>query len=224
MPAAPPDYDEAALQRLAERTQQFEPAVDEARPGQTTPKYLLPKEYQEGRLCGPNSLYVLLKLLRRDVQYKEVVGVVPVGPTGATMSDLIVASQAWNLKLLARKQVSPDDLQQARFPLIAHFDTPGQTLEENEPLDHYMVVTGYDQEKRRFHAIDPSSCVFTTLSPAFVSRSFSGHCLILESTPAFSRWAGYFLAAAIVGIVLWWIPLEVKAWRLCGGSESARST
>jgi hypothetical protein len=212
------DFDEETLRGLSQRISSAETFVDQPRPGQSSPEYLRENNFQQGKLCGVNAIYICLRALGSDVTYKQVADAVPVGQYGANMADLVSVARSHGLNFQALKDVSPAQLAEMRRPIIAHFNSP-EVGEDGDALDHFVVLVAYDKEKKQFHQIDPSACTHMQLSDNYVARAFSGHCLALDGKPLFDAASlnmtlRYVVATiALTSILVWWLTIERRARR-----------
>jgi ABC-type bacteriocin/lantibiotic exporter with double-glycine peptidase domain len=162
---APPPGDPAAL----------EPAAT----GHVPAEWRLEAPFQSGLHCGPNSLYLLLRLSGIAVSREEVERLVPLTSAGCTLDDLRRAAPGLGLNVEIRK-VTPDEVKDLAKPLIAHFFAPAAALgaPANE-RDHFAVVTRILPDGG-FQSIDSNNLTTTTYLNNNFARNFSGYCLIVR--------------------------------------------
>jgi hypothetical protein len=87
------------------------------------------------RACGPNSLYLLLRLSGVEVGDRDIARYYPRHPEGMSMLEMKRACADFGLAADIRR-CTKDDLRALRYPVIAHvFYGP-----QNE-ADHYVVIT-----------------------------------------------------------------------------------
>jgi hypothetical protein len=87
------------------------------------------------RACGPNSLYLLLRLSGVEVGDRDIARYYPRHPEGMSMLEMKRACADFGLAVDIRR-CTKDDLRALRYPVIAHvFYGP-----QNE-ADHYVVIT-----------------------------------------------------------------------------------
>ncbi len=205
------DLEPGSLSGLRDRMDSAVPFIDPPREGQSTPGYLLESDFQQGKNCGPNSLYVLLLMLGVDCSYDDVLASVPVNERGSSMADIIDAASDFGVTLRPLQDVPPEKLGNLPMPLIARFNTPGKSAGSFDGLGHFVVVTGHDDEKRHFRQVDPSACSYLRASDAVVGRMFSGFCLVPDEVtpqaPSALRKLLWFAAFAIV--LSWWLMFEI---------------
>jgi hypothetical protein len=87
------------------------------------------------RACGPNSLYVLLRLSGVDVEHRDIDRYYPRHPKGMSMLELKRACTDFGLAADIRR-CTKADLRELRFPVIAHVYYGPQA-----EADHYVVIT-----------------------------------------------------------------------------------
>ncbi|QDV18642.1 hypothetical protein Pan153_33020 [Gimesia panareensis] len=157
--------------------------------GVKIPEYLKQESvFQNGEMCGPNSLYAVLQFYgATDISYDEVVKAVGnFGEKGASLQSLVNASNTLGLSCEALKDVSPEDLKNIPKPVIIHLTDVGTTYssEKNSTkaaaLDHFDVVLGYNEESNRFAGIDSTNMRFTYFSGQAFARSMSGYCIAFK--------------------------------------------
>src|ERR1700722_4919154 len=88
--------------------------------------------------CGPVALYLLMRLSGRDVSLDEVKRAVPWdSKRGCSLADLVRGAQRLGYAAEVRF-VSPEKLQQLRYPVIAH---GYGTLESG--TGHFTLIVNY---------------------------------------------------------------------------------
>jgi ABC-type bacteriocin/lantibiotic exporter with double-glycine peptidase domain len=142
-------------------------------------EWRLEAPFQGGIHCGPNSLYLLLRLSGIEVSRDQVEHSVPLPGAGCTLDDLRRAAASLGLGVEVRK-VSPDEIKDLPKPLIAHFFAPasgvGATAQEH---DHFAIVTRTLPDGG-FQSIDSNNLTTTTYLGNNLARNFSGYCLIVR--------------------------------------------
>jgi ABC-type bacteriocin/lantibiotic exporter with double-glycine peptidase domain len=162
-------------------------------------EYLIPKgldtpqslqytqPFQKGRLCGPNAVYIVLQLYgKRTVSYSDIVNNMKVSSLGASLQDLVECANRFGVACEARKQLSPTDLINAPKPIIVHIaysassqqEVTAVRNEEGVPLDHFVVITGWDQASNLFYAIDTTNLRTTYLNGDSIARTMSGYGVV----------------------------------------------
>jgi ABC-type bacteriocin/lantibiotic exporter with double-glycine peptidase domain len=155
-------------------------AIEPAKTGPNVPaEWRLEAPFQSGLHCGPNSLYLLLRLSGIAVSREEVERLVPLTSAGCTLDDLRRAAANLGLNVEVRK-VTPDEVKDLAKPLIAHFFAPAAAVgaPANE-RDHFAVVTRILPDGG-FQSIDSNNLTTTTYLNNNFARNFSGYCLIVK--------------------------------------------
>jgi hypothetical protein len=130
-------------------------------------------EWRDQADCGPNALYVLMKLERYNVTLDQVKKLIPLDPIkGCSMESLILASEKLGFPIDARF-VKPNDLSKVPRPFILH----GITSQEKN-LGHFLVVADFDKKKKNFALIDPIRETYGWNPETSVLRGYSGYILI----------------------------------------------
>lgn len=213
------DLDEAAMLDIAKKMRNGAGSrtVDEPRPGQTVPEVpdsYREHEFQQGPNCGPNSVFICLKLLGFSVNYSDVKPRFNITGSGTTMDELVRVAASFGLSLQPLKGVTVSDLAGMRGPVVVHLDTPASARDPAQ-TDHFTVLLKYDPAREVFRAIDSSSCANVELSGKHIARSFSGHCLVPASaTSRVIRGAMIVILGALAILVAWWMSLEVRIFQL----------
>jgi predicted double-glycine peptidase len=156
-------------------------AVTQPSPAPLTEEDVLRKQMS----CGPNSLYLLLKLWGRPVPYGELEKDLPVEERGISMLQLRDAAQRHGLRATVCRYTM-DELQNRPLPLIAHF--PEEVA--GKAGGHYVVVVKVvpQGDERGVWFIDGTNGQLTRFR--------------WERFPAF--WSGYVLE-----------PADSFPWRPC---------
>jgi hypothetical protein len=153
--------------------------------GLTTPDHLrFERASQSGPYCGPNCLYLLLRLKNFPVEYKELVSKLDIKPQGCSLAELQELAQVCGLPCEVRK-VSLKELEQLEPPFILHLTTPaGASQDPSAGRDHFVVATRREPAGGSLVGVDPSSGNKTAWSEAYLSRNFSGYVLTPRVSPA----------------------------------------
>jgi hypothetical protein len=163
------------------------------------PEWQLEAPFQSGIHCGPNSLYLLLRLSGVEVSLEQVERSVPLSSTGCTLDDLRRAAIDLGLAVEVRK-VNPDEFKELPKPLIAHFLAPASGLGAPAQVrDHFAVVTRTLPDGG-FQSIDSNNLVTATYLGLNFARNFSGYCLVVKPS-LISRMAAS-RAAWLAGVLL----------------------
>lgn len=164
--------------------------------GLTTPEYLrFEQSSQLGPYCGPNSLYLLLKLKGILVNYEDLVKQIPVTPQGCSLAELRDVGESRGLTCEVRK-LTLKELDLLQPPYILHINTPAEGAQQSTGArDHFVVVTRREPGGALV-GVDPSSGNRSTWSKAYLSRNFSGYVLMSQQDPA-KRSAGNLALGAL---------------------------
>jgi hypothetical protein len=141
--------------------------------------------------CGPNALFVLLKLLDRNVSLDEVRARIPVDPLiGCSISDLHDAGNALRLSNEVRF-VTPKNLPRLPFPYILH----GKSS-ITSPTGHFLVVVGRNPKTGSYGTVDPMQGNFGWQAEGAILSSYSGYVLIPTER-------GFLSHPEIIGSCIW---------------------
>ena len=94
--------------------------------------------------CGPDCMYVLSKLLDKDVSYEEILSEMNVTEKGVSANDLILFMKThFGINTGAYKLTINDFYSYFSFPVIAQVDPPMS----NEEMKHWVIVLKAEPEK-----------------------------------------------------------------------------
>ncbi|MDR2642688.1 MAG: hypothetical protein LBC74_07830 [Planctomycetaceae bacterium] len=123
--------------------------------------------------CGPNALYVLMKLEGYNVEIEQVKKLIPLDPIkGCSMESLIRASAELGFPVEARF-VKPSNLSKVSRPFILH----GITSQEKN-IGHFIVVVDFDKKKKNYALIDPIRETFGWNPETSVLHGYSGYVIV----------------------------------------------
>lgn len=166
-------------------------ARDAASPWQFEP------HWRERGDCGPNALYVFLRLHGRELTLQDVKHEIPIDPAkGCSIEALRAASQSFGVTSQVRF-VTPNELKSIPMPFIIH----GTSDVEGES-GHFSVVVKWDPQTRRFSIIDPVWETYESYTEQFVVTGFSGYVLV--RSPTLDLWwsaATMLLLGTVIGLV-----------------------
>ena len=184
--------------------------------GLTTPPHLrFDHPIQRGPYCGPNSLYILLRLCGRNVSYDSVLAELPLGEDGCSLHDLSVAARRLGVESEVRK-VSLDDLRSIRPPYIVHLTAPANSSHETPAnKDHFTIIARSDLNDQ-FYGVDPGNGTAVYWSRAFLARNFSGYVLIPsgQTRSWITTRQGVFFSVVFLALAVVDIALARRLWRL----------
>jgi peptidase C39-like protein/uncharacterized protein DUF1573 len=145
------------------------------------------------RACGRRSLYVLLRLIGCQLDYKDL-SRVPVNERGSSMADLVDAAKAWGCRL-ETKQGDLSSLVNAKLPLIAHI-----WLDRRQrSLGHYVVVVR--QQAGRIYYVDATTGrnVLSSSLQQF-NDAWSGYVIVPVNNMDF--WLVFWTAINVLAVAL----------------------
>jgi ABC-type bacteriocin/lantibiotic exporter with double-glycine peptidase domain len=149
--------------------------------------------------CGPNALYVLMKLEKYNVTIEHVKKLIPLDPIkGCSMESLIDASKKLGFPIEA-KFVKPGNL--SKIP--RHFILHGITS-QTKNLGHFLVIADFDKKKKHYALIDSFRETYAWNPEAFVLYGYSGYILIPRYSNSW-KWnvvSGVTLIVCGVGIFI----------------------
>jgi predicted double-glycine peptidase len=93
-------------------------------------------------ICGPNTLYMLLRGHERRVAFDEILSILKVGPEGVSLLDLSDAAGRLGLHTEVRR-CSYQDLFQCQTPFVAHYGK-GTSRPSSLAKGHFIIVTSID--------------------------------------------------------------------------------
>ena len=174
----------------------------EVPPGLTTPsRYCLDRTYQSGLRCGPNALFMLLRLCNIDVEYSEVRDAMPLRDNGTSLQQIMETASRFGLQTVARRNVSPEDLKQNVLPVILHVESAPGRIDE-KARDHFVVVT-HEREGDYFYGIDTTNLTLTRYSVEAMARNMTGYALFVRH-PASAEWLCYrAMQFVVIALVLY---------------------
>lgn len=127
-----------------------------------------------GTQCGPNSLFILGRIIGRDVERAAVAKVCPHDPVrGVSLADLEDAGARIGLPVEVR-QVTCADLARLPTPFVAHIEHPSG----KENSGHFLVVFAHRRDQHTFGVIDGSSGMHSYRDAGSLCRTFSGYVLL----------------------------------------------
>lgn len=171
--------------------------------GTETPSYLrFDRPFQQGNRCGPNAMFIFLRLLNKSVRYEEILEQLPVSEVGCSLEDLKKVGERNGVNLEVR-QLTPEELHTAPKPLILHVQTPKISNEPKEPTGHFTVITKSNPDGS-FFGVDTSNAVLTDFTLQYLARNFSGYALVPDTanTWMWSKEGIFYLSLLMIVIVL----------------------
>lgn len=167
---------------------------------QPFPDYLkFGSTWQEPVACGPNALFVLLRLCGLNVTRDHVLKLVPVTDRGATLADISQAATALGLRHRVKK-VSQNELFRLQPPILVH-ETVRSTDSGDRDSGHFFVIVRFF-ENGQVGVVDSVSGMYQLQGADRFDRSFSGYVLVPELTvlgiPTRWMWVLMYAMAAVV--------------------------
>jgi ABC-type bacteriocin/lantibiotic exporter with double-glycine peptidase domain len=159
----------------------------------------LPKEWIEKRFaCGPNSLYLFLRLQGRPVSAEAVWKEVPLGAQGASLLDLKEASARLGVPSAVYRG-SWEELARCPKPAIAFLRLDMNGTE----VGHYVVVLSVDGQKN-VDFIDGTDGLLYRNRSGFFHKKWTGHFLTPEPSGGLHLGVGVSLACWLgLGLFVW---------------------
>jgi ABC-type bacteriocin/lantibiotic exporter with double-glycine peptidase domain len=187
-------------------------------------KQILPRSWQfeptwrEKGDCGPASLYVLMRLMGRNVSLADVKGVIRINPeTGCSLADIAAGADALGVTAEIRF-LKPQDISRLTFPCILHVNGSLKT-----GAGHFFVVAAYYPDKHELAVVDTDFDMLRPLSEREFFQDFSGYALLAKDANAgWSRNVAVYLIG--VGSFLALLSLFGIRERLGRKRASSRST
>lgn len=138
--------------------------------------------WREPADCGPNALYILMKIEGYSVTLEEVKALIPLDPVqGCSMEMMIHAAAQLGFDLESRF-VRPGDMHKLQRPFILH----GYTNHEKNQ-GHFAVIIDYKRKNRSFGVINPIGETFTWNPESSVRYDCSGYVLVPKYTTS-QKW------------------------------------
>lgn len=152
--------------------------------------------WQAPRNCGPNALYVLLRICGIDATLDDVMRRVPVNDEGANLADLADAAEQLGLRNRV-VNVSERELYSLSPPFILHENVNGR----GQAAGHFLVVCRFDSDGNA-GIIDGISDVYQIATPDRLTRSFSGYALVPEDRLSGLPTVFFYRALYVLGGVI----------------------
>ncbi len=133
--------------------------------------------WRDIRHCGPNAVYMLLRMLQMDCTYQQVSNQIPVSQDGASLLDMRDALNKLGCPSRVAK-ATPSQLSTISLPAIAHVETGSQTT------GHYVLITQVGEKFVR--VIDGSTAVSTNMTMSEFQAKWTGFLLVKVDAPLLS--------------------------------------
>lgn len=163
------------------------------------PDYLrLEQQWQGGSYCGPVSLYFLLRLHGKEVNYESVKSHFKLTDQGVSLADIQAVAAHFGLPTRI-VSVVPEQVADLPLPAIVHWETRESGVRATGHFDvlvHHKEGTGFD-------LIDTSNCVLVSRDYKGLLPKLSGYSLIVE-TPAWHlalKWTCVVLGIVNLGLI-----------------------
>jgi hypothetical protein len=140
--------------------------------------------------CGPNALYVYLRLRGHAVAYDDVLNSLPIGEYGTTLADLQRVAGEHGVRS-AVIRATPETLA-SLLPAVVH------TEEKSRVTGHYSVVVGMSKDE--VVMIDGTTASTTVVPLSEFTKDWSGYALVPDrGFPPWIRSIGEIVAAVVLG-------------------------
>jgi ABC-type bacteriocin/lantibiotic exporter with double-glycine peptidase domain len=150
--------------------------------GLDTPDYFrFEMPFQQGPKCGPNALYIVLRMLGIECSYSDVLKSVPLSETGSNLVDLRNSAETFGLACEVRKELSPEDIDALPKPVILHLKGAAIDKKGHHSSDHFAVIVGRDpvSPSQGYIGVDTNNGSVTRFKKTGLARSISGFALIV---------------------------------------------
>src|SRR5579875_1177737 len=179
-----------------------EPFEYEVPQGMTTPSYLrFDQPSQQGPYCGPNSLYILLRLYQINVDYGKLLQQCQVSTMGCSLEELRKVAHDFGLECEVRK-VSLQELGEIRPPYLLHLSSPANSSKEApDAQGHFTVIL--ERSGEDYRGVDAGKGTAHYWSRRFLARNFSGYVLLPKGVIGLSWFTtrrGAFLTFSFVSL------------------------
>jgi predicted double-glycine peptidase len=128
-----------------------------------------PSGLRSSTLCGPHSLYVMLKLSGVSARYEAVMKYCPTHPDGMSLLELTEASRAFGFQTDVRR-CTWSDLADLSFPAIVSVK-----ISSREKARHYLVIVRWVGDK--LEMIEPTTGQFIQHSASSLDSVWDGYVL-----------------------------------------------
>lgn len=151
-----------------------------------------PSSWQSSSSCGPNALFLFIRLSGVNVDYYELLEGLAPPKEGNSLLELQKAGSKYGLKLNAMK-FGQREFENLKVPFIAH-------LEQYE-LKHYIIVIDFDEDSITYwndEKLSPSK-----MPAARFRKLWTGFCLVTasESDRTYYRFLSVLISILIIPVV-----------------------
>jgi ABC-type bacteriocin/lantibiotic exporter with double-glycine peptidase domain len=163
------------------------------------------------RLCGRDSLYLLLKLQGHNPNFAAVTNAVPprANMPGISMDELRRGAEQFGITLVGVK-LREDDVRESRQPFIAYVtDSKRRRMESG----HFFVVTCFGPD--RVQILNPPRAPYV-VPVRQLFESWEGYALVPVSGSSYRQWTLWMAAFAFVlvaGLMRFRARITRSIWR-----------
>lgn len=153
------------------------------------------RSWRTAGFCGPNSLYIFLRMWDINIAYDSWVNTLQINPDGTSLLEL----QQWARNAGLRTSVvrcHPDRLKKVRLPAIAHLESDSEGTFDGGLAGHYIVLLSYGTDKIQY--IDGTTARIGTMNVGEFQRLWTGYALIRSADRLCFAWAFVPFAGALV--------------------------
>lgn len=171
------------------------------------------REFQTGHLCGPNSIYLFLRLLGKDVGYDTVRRDFDVRSQGVSVAELKAVAERYGVKTEVRKKVTARELPTAPMPLLVHV-LPRAPDGVSPETGHFIVLTriqsvGTDDAAFVASGIDTNNLRPTKFAFKGLEQRMTGYVLIpVAAAHSFHR---------VIDGAIWAVNVFLSAFAVAAG-------
>lgn len=140
--------------------------------------------------CPINSLYIVLRMHGRPVDYRQLEQDIPISERGSSLVHLRDSANRYGLNALIVRE-TPNELPHYDLPVIAHWE------EEKESTGHYVVVTAATDTWVEY--IDGGTAMINVMPMNEFSKRWTGYAVVFQRR---TSWHAVFLSCVGLGVLV----------------------
>ncbi len=152
------------------------------------------KAWRVSKRCGPNTAYLLLRILNIEIEYEDVLDSLKESPRGTSIRELTEFLKLSGANVSASK-ATPENLGLMQVPFIAYLEPVGGI---DDAIGHFVVV--YSVEDHYVEYVDGTTAAIVRLSFESFVKGWGG-IIISRQDSVFVRYGWIILSAGIVVIL-----------------------